>query len=156
MAQPVPEGYHTATPYLLFRDTRKAIAFYQRALGAKEKFVMSAPDGRSVAHAEMAVGDSILMMGDESQNQPDVRSPESLGATTAALYLYVNDCDALFEQATRAGASIRMPVTDMFWGDRVGQFQDPFGYIWYVATHKKDVTPQEMTEAIRTMAGAKQ
>ena len=139
----VPEGYHTVTPYLVFKDSARAIAFYRKALGAEERFRMPGPDGRGVVHAEIQIGDSMIMLGDEAPGYT-VRSPESVGGTTAGIFLYVQDVDAAFKRALDAGCTLKMPVTDMFWGDRYGKVTDPFGVEWGIATHKEDVPPEEM------------
>jgi PhnB protein len=146
MANPVkaiPEGYHTATPYLVVHDAAKAIEFYKKALGAEELMRMPGPGGR-IMHAEIRIGDSIIMLTDEAPDASSSRSPESLGGTTASVFLYVDDVDALVARAVEAGAKVAIPVQDMFWGDRFGQLKDPFGHSWGVATHKEDLTPDEI------------
>lgn len=142
--RPIPEGYHTATPYLTVKGAAQAIDFYKRAFGAVEKFRMPGPDGR-IAHAEILIGNSHIMLADEA---PAVRSqsPQSLKGTTAGIFLYVEDVDSAFRQAIQAGATETMPVQDMFWGDRFGALTDPFGHPWMMATHKEDVTPAEMEQ----------
>jgi PhnB protein len=152
--RPIPEGYHTATPYLTVKDGARAIEFYKRAFGAQEKFRMAGPDGR-VAHAEIQIGNSIVMLGDEMPGS-SCRSPQSLNGTTSGILLYVTDVDTAFNQAVQAGAKAEMPVQDMFWGDRYGRLVDPFGHSWSVATHKEDVAPADMQkraqEAMSKMA----
>lgn len=138
---PIPAGYHTATPYLIVKNAPAAIDFYKQAFGAQELFRMPRPDG-VIMHAEIQIGDSHFMLGDEAAGQG--RSPQSLNGTPVSIYLYVEDVDSAFKQATAAGATPSMPVQDMFWGDRYGRLSDPFGHQWHVATHKEDVTPQEM------------
>ena len=140
--RPVPEGYHTATSYLTVTGGAKAIDFYVKALGAKEVARMQAPDGR-IGHAELRIGDSMIMLADVFP-QGATKSPQTLGGCTGGVFLYVENVDALFNQAVSAGAKPTMPPQDMFWGDRFGQFMDPFGHSWSVATHKEDVSPQEM------------
>ena len=140
--RPIPEGYHTATPYLTVKNAAQAIDFYVKALGAKEVMRMASPDGK-IGHAELKIGDSMIMLADEFP-QRATKSPQTLGGCTSAVFLYVQDVDALFKQATAAGGKPIMPPQDMFWGDRYGQFHDPFGHVWSVATHKEDVSPQEM------------
>jgi len=140
--KPIPEGYHTATPYLTLRDATKAIDFYKRAFDATEMNRMDGPDGK-VAHAELKFGDSIIMLGDEMPGS-ETRSPQSLGATTAGIFLYVKDVDAAFHKATAAGAKATAQPADMFWGDRYVKLMDPFGHSWSLATHKEDVAPAEM------------
>jgi uncharacterized glyoxalase superfamily protein PhnB len=133
----------------MFKDARKAMEFYTRAFGAQERFAMPGPDGKGVMHAELLVGDSIIMMGDENPQNP-CQSAETMGGSPVGFYLYVENVDAAFARAVEAGAVVRMPVQDMFWGDRVGSVQDPFGYGWMLATHVKDLTPQEVAEGART------
>ena len=139
---PVPKGYHTVTPYLIFRGAAEAIDFYRRAFGAKEITRMPMPDGR-IAHAELQIGDSRLMLGDESPEM-GARAPQSVGGTCVHIFLYLKDVDKTFAQASTAGATVEMPPTDMFWGDRYCKLQDPFGHKWNLATHIEDVTPKEM------------
>ena len=141
---PVPKGYHTATPYLVCRGASDAIAFYKKAFGAREILRMPTPDGR-VAHAEIQIGDSRLLLGDESPEQ-GARAPQTVGGTPVHIFLYLTDVDKTFAQATGAGATAEMPPMDMFWGDRYGKFIDPFGHLWGIATHKKDVSPEEMAQ----------
>jgi PhnB protein len=143
MAKAIPEGYHTITPYLTVRGATDAIAFYTRAFGAKEKERMTGPDGRSVMHAELTIGDSVFMLSDEMP-QAGTASPTTLKGSTAALFLYVPDVDAAFKRATDEGCKVVRPLADMFWGDRFGQVEDPFGHRWGLATHKEDVSPEEM------------
>jgi PhnB protein len=145
MTKPIPEGYHTITPTLVFKDARKAIAFYQKAFGAKENMVMPGPDGKGVMHAELRVGDSVIMLSDERPGMP-CRSAETLGTSPVNFFLYVADADAAFKKAVEAGGKQEMPVQDMFWGDRAGSIKDPFGYNWMIATHKKDMTPGEIAK----------
>lgn len=141
MPAKIPEGFHTITPGLTVRDAAKAIDFYRRAFGAVELYRMSAPGGK-IGHAELKIGDSIIMLSDEFPM--GARSPQSVGGTTVTLHLYVQDVDAAFKQAIGAGAKEDMPPTDMFWGDRYGKLTDPFGHSWGLATHVKDVSPEEM------------
>ena len=143
----IPEGYHTVTPYLTLRDAAGAIEFYKKAFGAMEIFRMNSPDG-TVGHAELKIGDSIIMLSEENP-KGECRSPASLNGTTTSLFLYVEDVDATFNQAVRAGATVSMPVTDMFWGDRHGQVSDPFGHRWSIATHKEYLSPKEVAERAR-------
>lgn len=143
MTQPIPEGYQSITPILSFRDTRQAIEFYKRALNAQERMVLPGPDGKGVMHAEMSIGSSIIMMGDENPQQ-ECKSAETLGSSPISFYLYVEKVDEAFKVALEAGAVERMPLEDMFWGDRIGSVQDPFGYNWTLATHIKDPTPEEI------------
>jgi len=141
----IPEGFHTVTPGLVFQNATEAINFYKRALGAEVKSNMPGPDGRGVMHAELKIGDSMIFVSDEMPQSP-AKSPKTLGGNTMVLNVYVPDVDTTFRQATEAGAKTAMPVADQFWGDRYGQFTDPFGYTWGVATHKEDLSANEMNE----------
>jgi len=140
--KPIPEGYHTATPYLIIKDAARAIEFYKKAFGATELMRMAQPDGR-IGHAEIRIGDSPIMLADEFQEMGH-RSPQSLGGSPVSILLYVEDVDALFNQAVSAGAKVQKPVQDQFYGDRIGGVTDPFGHVWYIATHKEEVSPEEM------------
>ena len=142
--KPIPEGFHSVTPYLVFRDTAKAIDFYKRALGAEELHRMEGPGGK-IGHAELKIGDSVIFLADEFP-QANTKAPQTLGGTTCSLFLYVEDVDTAFQKAVGAGAKTTMPVADMFWGDRYGVLTDPFGHSWGLATHKEDLTPQEIEE----------
>jgi PhnB protein len=148
MAKPVPDGYRTVTPYLVVKGAARAIEFYKTAFGAREKERMAGPDGASVMHAELEFGDSVVMLSDEFPGA-NVRSPQSLGGTSASVFLYVPDVDAAFQRAVAAGAKPVMPLRDMFWGDRFGKVLDPFGHEWGMATHKEDVPPAEMERRAR-------
>jgi len=139
---PIPEGFHTVTPHLVIKGAATAIDFYKRAFGAEVLARMDGPGG-SVGHAELKIGDSIIFLADEFPGAP-CKSPQSLGGTTATLHIYVPAVDASFKQAIAAGAREIMAVADMFWGDRFGQLQDPFGHTWSIATRKEEVSPQEM------------
>ena len=149
MAQvkPVPQGYHTATPYLTIKNAARALDFYKKAFGAQEVARMDAPDGK-VAHAEIKVGDSMIMIAEEMPGSGN-RSPESLGGTTASIFLYVDNADAIFDRAVSAGAQVETALADMFWGDRYGRLKDPYGHSWGVATHKEDVAPAEMEKRMQ-------
>lgn len=138
----IPPGMHTVTPYLTVVDAKKAIAFYEKAFGSKTLVVMPTPDGK-VMHAEIKIGDSVIMLGEECA-QMNSLSAETRGGSTGALMLYLEDVDASFEKAVKAGCTVKMPVTDMFWGDRYGALVDPFGQSWSLATHIEDVPPEEM------------
>ena len=144
--QPVPEGYNTVTPYLSVDDASAAIDFYQRALGAKESVRMSGPGG-AIMHAELELGDSRVMLSDPFP-QFTPRPPKELGGTSVSIFLYVEDVDALYQQATDAGASSVAEPEDMFWGDRFASILDPFGHSWTIATHVEDVEPAEMHRRI--------
>jgi uncharacterized glyoxalase superfamily protein PhnB len=148
--KPVPDGYHTITPHLVVRDAAKAIAFYAKALGAEERFRMPGPGG-SVMHAELNIGDSVVMLGEEAKERGAL-SPQSIGGSPVSLLIYVEDVDASFARADKAGCTVQMPPTDMFWGDRYGQLVDPFGHRWAIATHKEDVSPEEMARRMAAMA----
>jgi PhnB protein len=140
--RPIPPGYHTLTPHIIVRDAARAIEFYKAAFGAKERGAMKAPDGR-IVHAELMIGDSILMLADEFPEMGG-RSPLSVGDSSTSLHIYVDNVDAAFERAVKAGAQATMPLMDQFWGDRYGQVKDPFGHKWSIATHVKDMSPEEM------------
>jgi PhnB protein len=138
--KPIPEGYHTVTPYLVVSDSARALEFYAKAFGAQEKVRMAGPDGR-IMHAEMQIGDSMVMVADEN---PGCKSAQSSGGSPVSIFLYVEDVDSTFNQAVQAGAKADMPPQDMFWGDRFGKLTDPFGHLWALATHIEDVAPQDM------------
>jgi PhnB protein len=152
--QPVPEGYHTVTPYLAVDDATAAIDFYQRAFGAKERGRMAAPDGK-IGHAELEIGDALIMLSDPFP-QFQARPPKEIGGTSVGVFLYVDDVDAVYKQAIDAGATSTMEPADQFWGDRFGSVTDPFGHSWQIATHVEDVSPEEMAkraeEAFAAMA----
>ena len=141
--QPIPPSYHTITPMLTVRGVDKAIDFYKRALGADERMRILGPDGKSIMHAEIKIGNSIVMLGEE-QPQRGCSGPQTLGGTPVSLYLYVEHVDTAFARAAAAGATVAMPVADMFWGDRGGQLADPFGHKWFLATHNEEVTHEEI------------
>jgi uncharacterized glyoxalase superfamily protein PhnB len=143
MTNPIPEGFHSLTPIFVFKDARKAIEFYKQAFGAEELFAMPGPDGKSVMHAELRIGNSIIMMGEENPHQP-CKSAETSGGSPISLYLYLENVDEAFKKAVAAGAEVTMPVEEMFWGDRTGTVQDPFGYSWTLATRTRDLTPEEL------------
>lgn len=140
-----PTGYHTITPAIIVRDAAKAIDFYKRAFGAEEINRMVGPDG-SVMHAEIKIGDSLLMLGEENE-QWGTRSPLSTNGTPSSLHIYVADADMAFERALQAGAKVRYPLEDAFWGDRYGKVTDPFGHEWGIATRVKEMSPEEMDRA---------
>jgi uncharacterized glyoxalase superfamily protein PhnB len=152
----IPDGYTTLTPVLSLRDAAGGIEFYKRAFGAEELFRMLRPDGK-IMHAELRIGTSRVMLGEEAPER-DCHSPQSLGATPVQFYAYVEDVDAALRKAVAAGAKETMPVQDMFWGDRVGSVVDPYGHRWSLATHKADLTPEQLErgqrEWLATMQGA--
>jgi uncharacterized glyoxalase superfamily protein PhnB len=141
--EPIPEGYHTVTTCLTVRGADKAIEFYRKAFGAELLDRMPAPDGKSVMHAILKIGDSRIFIGDEIPGM-ECRSPESLGGSTSTFYLYVKNADEAFRKAVDAGGTVKKPVMDAFWGDRFGTIADPFGYQWDLATHVEDVPPDEL------------
>ena len=147
----VPQGYHTLTSYLVVQDANRAIDFYKQAFGAEELMRMAAPGGK-IGHAELKIGDSMMMLSDEMPGGAGGRSPQSLGGSTASMFLYVKDVDATFNQAVKAGAKADTPPADMFWGDRFGRLTDPFGHLWGIATHIEDVAPQEMEKRMKAAA----
>jgi PhnB protein len=142
--KPIPEGYHAVTPSLAVDGAAEAIEFYKRAFGAEERGRMPAPDGK-IAHAEIQIGDSVVMLADPFP-QSGCRSPKELGGTSVGIFVYVEDVDAVFKQAVEAGATATMEVEDMFWGDRFGTVVDPFGHQWQLATRKEDLSPEEVEE----------
>lgn len=145
--KPIPDGFHTVTPHLVVKDIRRALDFYKKAFGAEEGFVMNGPDGKSIMHGEMKIGDSHVMLGMENP-QWDSRGPATLGGTPVTIALYVPNVDQAFQRAVTAGAKPIMPPMDMFWGDRYGAVVDPDGHKWSIATHIKDPTPAEMQKAM--------
>jgi PhnB protein len=138
----IPDGYPVVTPYLSIDGAKKAIEFYTKVLGAEETVRMGAPGGK-IGHAELKIGDSLIMLADESEEFGN-RSPKTIGGSPVTLVVYVEDVDAVFQRALEAGASVIQEVEDQFYGDRSGQFEDPFGHRWNVATHTEDVSPEEM------------
>jgi PhnB protein len=143
---PIPKRYHTVTPTLVVRNAPEVIEFYKKAFGAKEKYRMYMPDGKTIMHAEIKIGDSSIMLADENPKWKTL-SPQSIGGTGVTLYTYVKNVDKVFEQAVAAGATVTMPVMDAFWGDRNGQLMDPSGHLWSIATHKRDMSAKEMQKA---------
>ena len=147
--KPVPDGYHSATPYLIVDGAARAIDFYKRAFDAKELLRIPAP-GDLIGHAEIKVGDSVIMLADEP---PDMhaRGPQHYGGSPVSILLYVDDVDALFKQAIAAGGTELRPLTDQFYGDRSGTLKDPFGHSWHLSTHKEDVSMEEMNRRMAAM-----
>ncbi len=146
--KPIPDGYHTATPYLIVNDAAQAIEFYKEAFGATELLRIAKPDGK-IGHAEIRIGDSTIMLADEFPEM-GARSPQSFGGSPVSIFLYVENVDAVFAQTVAAGAVVQRPVADQFYGDRMGGVKDPFGHAWYIATHVEDVSPEEMRKRAAT------
>jgi PhnB protein len=145
MAKQIPEGYHTVTAALTVKNGARMIDFYKQAFGAQERMRMHGPDGTTIMHAEIQIGDSFVMLGEEFADMGCL-APVSKGGPTGSLFLYVPDVDAAFQRAVSAGAKPLMPVADMFWGDRFGQVEDPSGHRWSLATHKEDLSPEEISK----------
>lgn len=147
--KPIPEGYHTVTPYIIVKDAAKAIEFYKKALGAKELYRMAMDNG-VIGHAEIQIGDSKIMLADEF---PDMKalSPTAYKGTPVSFMIYVNDVDSAAKVAVNAGMSVKKPVADQFYGDRTGTFEDPFGHIWSIGTHIEDVSPEEMKKRMSAL-----
>jgi PhnB protein len=140
--KPIPEGYHSVTPYLIIKGAADAIEFYKKAFGATELFRFPAPDGK-IGHAEIKIGDSPIMLADEFAEM-GYKGPQALGGSPVSLMIYLEDVDTVFDRAVEAGASVKEAVQDKFYGDRTGSLTDPFGHVWHVATHKEDVSMEEM------------
>ena len=149
--KPIPDGYPRVTPYLHVDGASKAIEFYRTVFGAKERMRLAAPGGR-IGHAELEIGSSMIMLADEHPEM-NVRGPKSVGGTPVTVLVYVEDVDRAFERALKAGAKELRPVQNQFYGDRSGQFEDPFGHQWNVATHVEDVPPDEMAKRAAKMMG---
>lgn len=148
MIKSIPEGYQSLTPMFIFKDARKAMEFYKKAFGAEERFAMPGPDGKGVMHAEMRIGTSIIMISEENPHCSS-KSSETMGGSPVSFYVYLENVDEAFKIAVDAGAEVMMPVDDMFWGDRMGTVQDPFGYTWNLASHTRDLTPEEIQEGAK-------
>lgn len=146
-ANPIPKGYNTVTAYICMKGAAKAIEFYKRAFGAQEVYRIGMPGSDQIAHAEIQIGDTRIMLADEMET-PDMlgKSPQSLGGTTFGFMIYTEDCDKAFRRAMDAGARERRPLQDQFYGDRSGTVEDPFGHCWTLATHVEDVSPEELKE----------
>src|SRR5436309_13016236 len=142
MTKAIPEGFHTITPSLVVSDAAQAIDFYKKAFGARENERFMAPDGKSVMHAHLEIGNSMLMLG--SEFPPHCLSPKSRGGTSVSLHLYVENADAALERAVKAGCTAKMPMSDQYWGDRYGQVEDPFGHQWSLATPRQDLTADQI------------
>ena len=150
--KPIPEGYTSATPYLAVDDAAEAIEFYKKAFGANERVRMDAPGGK-IGHAELEIGESLVMLSD-ALPQFSTRPPKELGGTSVSVFMYVEDVDAVVKQAVDAGATVTMEIADQFWGDRFGSVQDPFGHLWSLATHVEDVPPEEVAERAKAAMAA--
>jgi PhnB protein len=151
---PIPQGYHSITPYLVIKGAAQAIEYYKKVFGATEVVRMNGPDGK-VGHAELKIGDSLIMLADENPSMgAGYTSATSIGASPVSLYLYLPDVDNAIERAAAAGARILRPAKDQFYGDRSGFIQDPFGHLWGIATHVEDVSPEEMKERMKKMQAA--
>jgi PhnB protein len=152
MTKPIPKGYHTATPYLIIGGAAEAIEFYKKAFGATELFRFPSPDGK-IGHAEIKIGDSPIMLADEYPEM-GYKGPQTLGGSSVSIMIYVEDVDTVFNRAVAAGASVKEGVSDKFYGDRMGTLTDPFGHRWHVATHKEDVSVEEMERRAKAAGAA--
>ena len=150
--KPVPEGMNTVTPHLVCKDAAQAIDFYKKAFGADERGRLNTPDGKKVLHAVIRIGNSVIMLIDEFPEWNTV-SPQTLNGSPVTIHLYVENAELVFTRAVQAGATVIMPLEDMFWGDRYGKLQDPFGHTWSIATHTRDVSHEEMAQAAKAMCG---
>jgi PhnB protein len=149
--KPIPDGMHSVTPHLVCAGAADAIAFYAKAFGAKELTRLPGPDGK-LMHAAIRIGDSVIMLVDEAPNWGAL-GPKALNGSPVTIHLYVEDVDAFVAHAVAAGAALKMPVADMFWGDRYGTLEDPFGHRWSVATHKLDLTPEQIAQGLAKLCG---
>ena len=154
MTKPIPDGYHTATPYLIIGGAGDAIEFYKKAFGATELFRFPTPDGK-IGHAEIKIGDSPIMLADEFPEM-GYKGPQTLGGSPVSIMIYVEDVDTIFNQAVAAGATVKEAVTDKFYGDRLGTVADPFGHVWHISTHKEDVSLEEMQKRAQAAHGGGQ
>ncbi len=143
---PIPEGFRTLTPHLVVRDAARAIEFYKKAFGAEVRGIHYGPDGKSIMHADLKIGDSVFMLNDEFPGMK-CQAPQTIGGTSVTLHIYVDNVDALFNKAVAAGGNVTMPLMDAFWGDRYGALLDPFGHQWSFATHKQDLSGAEIEKA---------
>ena len=151
--KPIPEGYPRLIPYLIVAEGAAAIVFYERAFGAKERLKLTRPDGK-IGHAELNIGDSVVMLADEYAPM-GARAPSAFGGTPVSLHLYVEDVDAVAAKAVAAGGTLKRPVENQFYGDRLGTIEDPFGHVWHISTHIEDVSPEEIGRRAAAMHGAK-
>ena len=147
MTKPIPDGFHTLTPHIIVQNAANAVEFYKKAFGAQEITRHMTPDGKAVMHAQLKIGDSMLMLA--SEFPPSCLSPKARGGTSVTLNLYVENADTAFDRAVKAGYAVKMPLADQFWGDRYGVAEDPFGHQWSIATHKRDLSEGQIA------AGAK-
>jgi PhnB protein len=154
MTKPIPDGYHTATPYLIIGGAGDAIEFYKKAFGATELFRFSMPDGK-IGHAEIKIGDSPIMLADEFPEM-GYKGPQTLGGSPVSIMIYVEDVDTFFDQAVACGATVKEAVSDKFYGDRLGTLTDPFGHVWHISTHKEDVSIEEMEKRAKAAHGGGQ
>jgi PhnB protein len=145
--KPIPDGFHTITPHIIVQGAAEAIEFYKKAFGAEEVVRHLGPDGQSIMHAQVKIGNSMLMLANEWP--PMCLSPKSHGGTAVTMHLFVEDVDSAFDRAVKAGCTVKMPVGDQFWGDRYGVLEDPYGHSWSMATHKHDYTPEQMAENMK-------
>ena len=148
----IPDGYHSVTPYLIITGAAEAIDYYKKAFGATELLRMPAPDGK-IGHAEIKIGDSPIMLADEFPEM-GYKSPQTLGGSPVSIMIYVADVDTVFDQAVAAGGKVQRPVKDQFYGDRSGTLEDPFGHVWHIATHKEDVSVEEMERRAKSASAA--
>jgi len=144
--KPIPEGFHSVTPHIVVKDGAHAIDFYKKAFGAEEIMCMPGPGGKGIMHAEIKIGDSVIMLGEECPGMEYVKPPSALKGTTSTLTIYTPDADKAFQKAVAAGAKVTMPLENMFWGDRYGTVRDPSGHEWAIVTHIEDVTPEECAQ----------
>jgi PhnB protein len=149
--KPIPDNYPVISPYLCVKDATAAIAFYKSAFGATERMRIAAPEGK-IGHAELNIGKALIMLADEYPDM-DFRSPDSIGGSPVTIHLYVEDVDDCCRRAVTAGATLTKPVQDQFYGDRSGQFRDPFGHVWAIATHTEDISPQEIEKRAASLYG---
>jgi PhnB protein len=147
--KPIPDGYHSVTPYLIVKGAAEALDFYRKAFGAEERMRLPMPDGR-LGHAEIQIGGSVIMLADEFPEM-GAKGPNSLGGTPVGICLYVTDSDAVYKRAVAAGAKVQRPIQDQFYGDRSGTVIDPFGHKWTITTHREDVSPEEMARRMKAM-----
>jgi PhnB protein len=153
MTRPIPDGYHSVTPYLIVDQAAEALVFYQKAFGAHEIMRLEAPGGK-IGHAEIEIGDSRIMLADEFPEM-NIKSAKSVGGSPVSIHLYVEDADRRFDQAVKAGATVERAVEDQFYGDRSGTLKDPFGHRWHISTHKEDVAPEEIHRRMQAMMSGK-